>query len=250
MSICSVGFTFGICLDRTGHPALSDLQLVTSNPASFQTYLIPDHSRLHLFEMPAGPVVIDLTHRDAPIEISDGSDSDDDPELPVAIEPPQPVSSVVRQRNVDERRARLLQRGIDEEAEERARQRQIARDEQIARRLQAMGGEGDIDVIQISSGEDNDDDSDSRYGRSSSPEDIHAPARRLARQEREWQEFRGSPPRRRYPRKFLLQSRSDCRVSSGDLPSDSNFFRFLHLQDMILESGVHTCTHLVVCARP
>lgn len=155
--------------------------------------------------MPAGPVVIDLTHRDAPIEISDGSESDD-PELPVAIEPPQPVSSVVRQRNVDERRARLLQRGIDEAAEERARLRQIARDEQIARRLQAMGGEGDIDVIQISSAEDSDDDSDGRYGRSSSPEDIHAPRRRLARREREWQEFRESPPRRRYPRKLLLQS--------------------------------------------
>ena len=155
--------------------------------------------------MPAGQVVIDLTHRDAPIEISDGSESDD-PELPVAIEPPQPVSSVIRQRNVDERRARLLQRGIDEEAEERARQRQIARDEQIARRLQAMGGEGDIDVIQISSGEESDDDSDGRDGRSSSPEDIHAPRRRLARREREWREFRDSPPRRRYPRKWLLQS--------------------------------------------
>jgi hypothetical protein len=151
--------------------------------------------------MPAGPAIIDLTHRDAPIEISDDSDSDD-AELPVAIEPPQPVSSVVRQRNVNERRARLLQRGIDEEAEERARERQIARDEQIARRLQAMGGEGDLGVIQISSGEDSSDDSDSGFGRPSSPEDIHAAARRLARQEREWQELRNSPPRRRYPRKF------------------------------------------------
>jgi hypothetical protein len=155
--------------------------------------------------MPAGPVVIDLTHRDAPIEVSDGSESDD-AELPVAIEAPQPVSSVVRQRNVSERRARLSRRGINEEAEERARQRQIARDEQIARRLQAMGGEGDIDVIQISSGEDSDDDSDGRYGRSSSSEDIHAAARHSARQEREWHDFRNSPPRRRYPRKFLLQS--------------------------------------------
>src|SRR5258708_5552400 len=76
------------------------------------------------FTMPAGPITIDLTHRDAPIEISDDSDNDD-AELPVAIEPPQPVSLVVRQRNVNERRARLLQRGIDEEAEDRARQRQI-----------------------------------------------------------------------------------------------------------------------------
>jgi hypothetical protein len=154
--------------------------------------------------MPAGPVVIDLTHRDAPIEISDDSESDD-AELPVAIEPPQPVSSVVRQRNVNERRARLLQRGIDEEAEERARQRQIARDEQIARRLQAMGGEGDIDVIQISSGEDSNDDTMAALALIVL-EDIHAAARRLARQEREWQELRNSPPRRRYPRKFLLQS--------------------------------------------
>jgi hypothetical protein len=148
--------------------------------------------------MPAGQVIIDLTHRDVPIEISD--DSDDDTELPVAIEPPQPVSSVVRQRNVDERRVRLLQRGIDEEAEERARQRQIARDEQIARRLQAMGGEGDIDVIQISSGEDS-NDSDGDFARSSSLEDIHAADRRLARHQREWQDLRRSPPRRRYPRK-------------------------------------------------
>ena len=155
--------------------------------------------------MPAGPVIIDLTHRDAPIEISDDSDSDD-AELPVAIEPPQPVSSVVRQRNVDERRARLLQRGIDEEAEQRARRRQIARDEQIARRLQAMGGEGDIDVIQISSGEDGNNDSDGHSERSSSPEDVHALARRSARQARVWQELRNSPPRRRYLRKFSLQS--------------------------------------------
>lgn len=154
--------------------------------------------------MPAAPVVIDLTHRDAPIEISDDSDNDD-PELPVAIEPPQPVSSVARQRNVDERRARLLQGGIDERAEERARQRQIARDEQIARRLQAMGGEGDIDVIQISSGEDTNYDSDGRFERESSPEDLHAVTRRSARQERERQDLRNSPPRRRHPRKFLFQ---------------------------------------------
>lgn len=155
--------------------------------------------------MPAAPVLIDLTHRDAPIEISDDSDADDT-ELPVAIEPPQPVSSVARQRNVDERRARLLQGGIDEGAEERARQRQIARDEQIARRLQAMGGEGDIDVIQISSGEDSNDDTDGHFERSSSAEDVHAAVRRSARQERERQDLRNSPPRRRYPRKFLAQS--------------------------------------------
>ena len=201
-------FPSPLALSQSGSTGLA--QPATGNPSLITVHLSPDHnSPLQLFEMPAGPVVIDLTHRDAPIEVSDGSDSDD-AELPVAIEPPQPVSSVVRQRNVDERRARLLQRGINEEAEERARQRQIARDEQIARRLQAMGGEGDIDVIQISSGEDSDDSSDGRYRRSSSSEDIHAAARRSARQEREWQEFRNSPPRRRYPRKSLFQSL--CRL--------------------------------------
>jgi len=199
--------------------------------------------------MPAGPVVIDLTHRDTPIEISDDSESDD-AELPVAIEPPQPVSLVVRQRNVNERRARLLQRGIDEEAEERARQQQIARDELIAQRLQAMGGEGDIDVIQISSGEESDDDSDGRYDRSASPEDIHAVARLLARQQRELQELRNSPPRRRYPRKFSSSLCSDCCVSSGSIPSDCCFFPSLYLQDMLPEGRVRTCTRLVVCARP
>jgi len=176
------------------------------HPSLITTHVGSNHDSLSsLFKMPAGPVIVDLTHRDAPIEISDDSDSDD-AELPVAIEPPQPVSSVARQRNVDERRARLLQRGIDEEAEERARQRQIARDEQIARRLQAMGGEGDIDVIQISSGEDTNDDSDGHFERSLSPEDLHAAARRSARRERERQELRNSPPRRRYPRKFLALS--------------------------------------------
>lgn len=193
--------------------------------------------------MPAGPVIIDLTHRDAPIEISDDSDSDD-AELPVAIEPPQPVSSSVRQRNVNERRTRLLQRGIDEEAEERERQRQIARDEQIARRLQAMGGEGDIDVIQISSGEDTNDDSDGGVGRSSSPEDIHADARRFARLEREWQELNNSPPRRRYPRKLSSSFYADCGAGSGPYP----FFPFVYLQDIPSE-GRSVYVHTSCCLR-
>ena len=197
--------------------------------------------------MPAAPVVIDLTHRDAPIEISDDSDNDD-PELPVAIEPPQPVSSVARQRNVDERRARLLQGGIDEQAEERARQRQIARDEQIARRLQAMGGEGDIDIIQISSGDDTNYDSDGRFERLSSPEDLHAITRRSARQERERQDLRNSPPRRRHPRKFLFQFLCQLLRQLRSHSFHWLLYASLYLQDMISE-GRSVYVHTYCCFR-